>query len=163
MGNGYCAQSCRTWAWTTGRRRRRESASRPEMRAKGMQLAAGDVAVAQPWRGVAWQLSTIRQGQAHTGGLHQVRKSGASSVEHSHAAERGSQISDQISSAWTTRSSCTMSSAGSSLRMQETSYMLSYDPNSVSEEKGRLLPPLRSGPSRYGTGHKYPLGFSIRD
>lgn len=121
MGNGYCAQSCRTWAWTTGRRRRRESASRPEMRAKGMQLAAGDVAVAQPWRGVAWQLSTIRQGQAHTATQvafhppHQVRKSRASSVEHSHAAERGSQISDQISSAWTTRSSCTMSSAGSSL------------------------------------------------
>jgi hypothetical protein len=74
--------------------------------------------------------------------------------------------------------------------------MLSYDPNSVSQEKGRLLTERSGGPSlvglgqseaeaevahratpfsqvaagggggsppRYGTGHKYPLGFSIRD
>jgi hypothetical protein len=77
------------------------------------------------------------------------------------------------------------------------STVLSYDPNSVSQEKGRLLTERSGGPSpvglgqseaeaevahratpfsqvaaggagggtpqRYGTGHKYPLGFSIRD
>jgi hypothetical protein len=47
--------------------------------------------------------------------------------------------------------------------------LLSYDPNSVSQEKGRLLTERSGGagggspPPRYGTGHKYPLGFSIRD
>jgi hypothetical protein len=51
--------------------------------------------------------------------------------------------------------------------------VLSYDPNSVSQEKGRLLTERSGGPSpgglgrseagKKGTGDKYPLGFSIGD
>jgi amino acid transporter len=41
--------------------------------------------------------------------------------------------------------------------------LLSYDPNSVSQENGRLLTERSGGPSPVGLGHKYPLGFSIRD